>query len=142
MMLLLLQGCFLHLGIPPAAQWSVAPVQSVVVEPGLEQDFQQALMAALSGRAALGSNASPEVHAQVLIADFTPSLRSEALLYEARLVVLITAAGQSTQFSATRLAPDPGSAGLAQGLRSELFSELSQVVAELAAEWLTSLHPG
>ena len=139
---LFLIGCFLHVGVPPTSSWWVAQAENASIEPELDTIFSQALQSSLAGRNALGTPAASPVHVRVVIADWSPSLRSgDQLLYEARLTIEAVTPTETRRFSVSRLVPDPGSAGAAQELRTQVFHDLVGIVADLVADWLTSLMP-
>jgi len=145
-MLWWLIGCALHWGVPPATDWSVGEVQSLVAEPGLGLALEQELASALAAQRMIAPGAPP-VDAVIVQAESVPTGRAgDQILYEVRLGVRFTASagGQAQVWTQTRsrLLPDPGSAGLAQAARSAVFAELVREVAQDAVLRLSGMYPG
>ncbi len=151
-MLWWLIGCALHWGVPPATDWSVGEVQSLVTEPGLGLALEQELASALAAQRMIAPGAPP-VDAVIVQAESVPTGRAgDQILYEVRLGVRFSASlpspsaagGRAQVWTQTRsrLLPDPGSAGLAQAARSAVFAELVREVAQDAVLRLSGMYPG
>lgn len=137
-MLLLLSACAVHLGVAPALhRWSVPGVSAAVAEPGVGDAVRAALIEGLAARGALDPGGSPLV-VEVRSADWLPSRRSgDTLVYDARLVVRVTAGATSREAWAVQSVPDPGVAAAVPELRARVFVTLSQEVAQELAAWVS-----
>ena len=112
-------------------------VGAAVAEPGVGDAVRAALLEGLAARGALDPAGSPLV-VEVRSADWLPSRRSgETLIYDARLVVRVTAGGASRDAWALQAVPDPGVAAAVPELRARVFVELSQQVAQELAAWVS-----
>lgn len=126
-----LLACAVHLGtIPSPTAWEVSVVAAPVAEPDVDDQVRAALREALAARRALATGGTP-LTATVLEAAWTPTRRSgAALLWEARLVVLLEGGGRRVTRQRSLLVASPSDAAAARAARSAAFAELARQVAE------------
>lgn len=139
-----LSGCAAHLGVAPV-QRLVGPVavMAPTVELAVSDDILAAVDNALAARGAVSAEGEGLL-VWVDAATFDPFAGTEGgRVYRARLAVRFEFPGGEApdehRVERVREVPDPGSAGLAAGIRREVLRSLADEVAADGAAWVASL---
>ena len=111
-------------------------VDAPVAEADLDAWVAEAATSALAARGALDP-AGGALHITVTEAAWLPTRRSdEAVLYEAKLTLRVTAGAREATRTRTWSAAEPGNAAGARALREDTFRMLARLAADDAIAWV------